>query len=126
MDAGQTGVCVRAIDAGFRCRIGNDRMAAMTHPREDCGGKTLLQLLWDQLMEAYGDIMNWRPAYGVDPDKVDDEALHPEDVGDRERYKGVALGLAQAIAFITNPYAPNVDAVREEAVRRWEERSEAA
>jgi hypothetical protein len=98
-------------------------MAAMTHPREDCGGKTLLQLLWDQLMEAYGDIVTWQPTV-TDPDRPD--WMHQDDAEDLGRHKGVALGLAQAIAFITNPYAPNVDAVREEAVRRWEERSEAA
>lgn len=34
--------------------------------------------------------------------------------------KGQAYGLALALATFLNPYAPNVDAVREEAVSRWE------
>jgi hypothetical protein len=36
--------------------------------------------------------------------------------------KGRALGLAQALALMYNPIEPNVDAVRETAMERWEDR----
>lgn len=38
--------------------------------------------------------------------------------------KGMALGLATALAIMYNPVEPNVDAVREAAMERWEERQE--
>jgi hypothetical protein len=34
--------------------------------------------------------------------------------------KGIARGLATAVAIMYNPLAPNVDAVREEAAERWD------
>lgn len=115
-----TGACVRAIDAGYRCRVGNDRMAIMTHPREDCGGKTLLELLWDQLMEEYGSLMGELAGVLDEQDPRYDSDQHPSAY----ITQGIARGLAQAIAFITNPYAPNVDAVRTEAAARWEASNE--
>lgn len=64
------------------------------------GGETLLEALWsemDRLMEA---LMT-----GADA----------EDGGDRYR----AQELAWVLAIVTNPYAPSVDAIRAEAVSRW-------
>lgn len=42
----------------------------------------------------------------------------PSDVGE-------ATGIARVIALFTNPYKPNLDAVRAEAMHRWEERQAA-
>jgi hypothetical protein len=44
-----------------------------------------------------------------------------EDGGDRYR----AQELAWVLAIVTNAYAPSVDAIRAEAVRRWNEQQEA-
>lgn len=85
-------------------------------PRPSCGGKSILDLIWDQLMEVYQDLMEWRPV-AVDPDHPD--WMHQEDAEDRGKLKGQALGFATAIAIITNPYAPDLDAVRAEAGRRY-------
>ena len=111
MDACQTGVdvraaaCVRAIDRDLSCRVTNDRMNYMTSHRVDCGGKSLLELLWDQLMGCYRELMD-----------VDWENPVDDDI----RLQGETLGLARAIAIIVNPYAPDVDAVRAEAAERYE------
>lgn len=40
--------------------------------------------------------------------------------------KGVAQGLTLAIAIMTNPYEPNTNAIRREAMIRWRERQENA
>lgn len=69
-------------------------------------GPSLLELVWRQLDEVMDELMDAR-LDGREPDKVQ---------------AGTALGYAGAIAIFSNPYNPNVDAVRAEAVERWEAR----
>lgn len=85
-----------------------DRVIAS--PRPSCGGKSILDLIWDELMEVYGEVLedSKRIQNGHDPHE-----------GHEER-RGQCVGLATAIAILVNPYAPNVDAVRTEARERWE------
>lgn len=45
---------------------------------------------------------------------------------DVEAKKGEANGVAKCIAIIYNPYYPNVDSVKADAVRRWEYREKRA
>lgn len=171
MDVGQTGACVRAIDAGFRCRIGNDRMTVMARgtmpaealidevtrrwceadPEEDpegirkevrqvltmaeevrqhwasCAGKSILEMLWERLMEAYGELMQQQEliddAVAAQGDSEEPLGSLQEAVSeDMElaKRRGVCLGLAEAISIIQNPYAPNVDAVRTECQERYD------
>lgn len=99
-------------------------MAALKAPdsgqvvRPECGGKSILEILWEELLEVYSDIIHWRPER-VDPDHPD--WMHQEDAEERGHNKGRAVGLATAIAVIVNPYAPNLEAVRAEAKTRYEE-----
>ena len=65
---------------------------------ESCAGKSIIEMLQDHL------------------DFLIDE-LYTEPT---EAAKGRALGVAEAIAVIQNPYLPNVDAVRAEAMERRE------
>jgi len=86
--------------------------------RPGCGGKSLLELIWDELMESYADLVEQgNPVI----DNYMDDSVDPERACDYGQDKGRCLGLATAIAIITNPYAPNVDAVREEAKLRYQE-----
>lgn len=55
-------------------------------------------------------------------DEVDNLKSGSKTVG--EYNKGRANGLAQALATMYNPIEPNVDAVREAAMERWEDRQE--
>lgn len=106
--------CLRAIDAGVACAIGRDRNRAMA-PQQSCAGKSILDFLWDELMDAYGWIVLYQGSYpGID------DAQGWEEL---EGVKGKALGLATAIAIVYNPYMPNVDAVRAEAAERWAART---
>ena len=66
-----------------------------------CGGQTILELLWQELDAIMERLM------------TDQEA---ED----DRDPGRAEGVAYCIAVMQNPYLPNIDAVREQAMERWE------
>lgn len=65
-------------------------------------GKSILDLLWEKLDNAVDDLM-------YDPNAI--------------RTKGYALGMAEAIACVEDPYSQDVDDVRGEAMARWQERN---
>lgn len=121
-DKSLTGACVRAINFDYSCAIGRERNRVMSlvprnadverviaSPRPSCGGKSILDLIWEELMEGYRRLM-------PGGEHGDLEISDPV----RTNTSGVVLGLASAIAIIINPYAPNVDVVRTEARARWE------
>lgn len=66
------------------------------------GGPTLLEALWAEMDRLMAGLMTGQDA---------------EDEGDKYR----AQELAWVIAVVTNAYNPSVDAVRAEALRRWNE-----
>lgn len=78
-------------------------------PKPDCGGKSIREMAWGKLVEAIDPLMPGGDLEGADSDGWP-IALQ----------RGTCLGMAEVIAIFENPYNPNVDAVREEAVRRWE------
>lgn len=96
--------CIRAIDANHSCviREGLQAVTAKTNPTGPCGGKTLIEMIWDELMEVYGRLV-LREA--------------PEDY---QSDRGRAAGLATALAILANPYNVDVDAIRAQATARWE------
>lgn len=58
-------------------------------------------------------------------DEVMDWLMETEQEGGDEldQKVGEARGLATALAIFTNPYNPSVDAIRAEAMDRWEARN---
>lgn len=62
-------------------------------------GKSIVELVWDEMDSVYARLMSG------DTQKGD---------------KGCARGLATALAILTNPYASNVEEVRQQAHARWE------
>lgn len=81
-------------------------------------GKSILEMLWERLDAAYELLI----ADG-EPDITRDDM--PADyrawMDDAQRYgeqRGRCQGLAEAIAVLTNPYAPDLPAVKTEAKRR--------
>ncbi len=76
------------------------RAAAVSAGGSACGGRTILELLWDEMMVVYERLV------------TDQAAEH--DVG-------IAQGIAYAIAVMQNPYLPNIDNVRAQAAQKWEE-----
>lgn len=95
-----------------------------TKPRN---GRTIVQALLEELWREMDTVVEhiqstdglpyWE-AYGQDWDKFANELQrHCE-------WRGQAQGLAYALAVLTNPYQPDIDAIREEAMQRWEEGEE--
>jgi hypothetical protein len=78
------------------------RAAAVDSGGSACGGETILELMWKELMVVVDRLMTGQEA---------------ED----ERDPGRAEGLAYAIAIMQNPYHVNWEAVRDQAVGKWEE-----
>lgn len=66
-----------------------------------CGGKSILEMLWDELDAIV-------------------ERLQADASDDLAADRGRAQGVAYSIAVIQNPYLPNIEAVRAEAMDRWE------
>jgi len=67
--------------------------------KSDCAGKSIIKLLEDEL-----DVVVERLMSGAEA----------------ETDRGFALGLAHALATFFNPYKPNIDAVREAAMERYD------
>jgi hypothetical protein len=76
------------------------RAAAVSAGGSACGGQTLLELMWDELMTIIERLMTGQ---------------------DAEDDRGMAQGMAYAIAIMQNPYRPNVDAIRVQAMDKWNE-----
>jgi hypothetical protein len=69
-------------------------------------GRSIIECIWEELDIVMDRLMSGEP----EPDGRD---------------PGRAEGLAMALALFTNTYAPDLDAVRERAVERWESRQAA-
>lgn len=69
-------------------------------------GPSLRELLWREMDNQLGKLLAIQ------------EEESPEIVAAQ---RGHCLGLAKALAIFINPYDPNVDAIRREAMERWEE-----
>ena len=134
---GTAAACVRAIDLNYPCRVTNDRMRmtgkqapeavfqapGAQHPRQDCAGPSLLEQMWATLIEEMDALMPGgeyadEPAHVAEGryDGTGGSEWHEE----RARLRGVCQGVTACIALVINPYAPNLDAVRADAVTRWE------
>jgi hypothetical protein len=76
------------------------RAAAVNAGGSACGGQTILELLWKEMMAVYDRLMTGQ---------------------DAEHDVGIAQGIAYSIAIMQNPYRPSIDDVREQAAQRWDE-----
>lgn len=76
------------------------RAAAVNAEGKVCGGPSIQELAWDELMVVVDRILSGGAAAdGRDP--------------------GRAEGMAMIIAIFQNPYLPNIEAVRKESTDRW-------
>ncbi len=145
--------CARAIDEDMRCQITNDRMRLMArtpdqitvkvvpqavfqqpseHPRQSCAGPSLLELMWTTLIEELSSLM---PGGEYHEDQKGDAMLeavagdgteYEKWAEERARVQGACQGIASCIALVLNPYFPNVDDVKAEAITRWTAQEAAA
>lgn len=77
--------------------------SSKTNTAVTTSGRNLLEIMWELIDEATNRLLT--PSI---------------DTGDKD--VGYALGLATMLATFVNPYLPDVDAIRLEAMERWEVR----
>jgi hypothetical protein len=118
--------CLRNTREGYGCAIARERNRAMAElvngdvrkalgeARPSCNGKSIIDLIWEQLLEAYDDLLEVQPLAERTTDIRAQAALWHQ--------KGACLGLATALAILHNPYSPDIDAIRKECVERYENR----
>jgi hypothetical protein len=74
-------------------------------------GKSILEMLWESLDAAYERLV--ADDIGGPPDDG-----WPDEWREYGEQRGRCQGLAEAIAVLTNPYAPDLPAVKTEVKRR--------
>lgn len=83
-------------------------------------GMSILERCWQELDDIMDQIME-EGEPEVDP------AKQPTTAATRYRQwgelRGQAQGVAYCIAMISNPYEPDLPAIKREAKQRWDERS---
>lgn len=98
--------CCLSTPPNFGCKVMRDEQALKSPV---CGGVSIQGRLNDRLDDAIEDIMEMTKQ--LDWDEVE-----------LAEAKGRALGVAQCIAFIQNPFVVNVDEIRDEAMGRYYDR----
>jgi hypothetical protein len=110
-------------------------------------GRSILDIFWEKMDEKFDALMELRDGEGADDEGYNDfvtadedeaedaasewsewvDAASSEDVDLLIRLretKRECTALAWAIAVLTNPYKPNINAIRVEARNRWDEAGE--
>lgn len=99
------------------------RQRRVTKPRN---GRTIVQALleelWRELDTIVELIMSEGEPYfpGAERTRTESWKQQAEAWQQYGEWRGQAQGLAYALAVLTNPYQPDVDAIRKEAMQRWE------
>jgi hypothetical protein len=90
-------------------------------PTEPRNGRTIVQALFEELWKELDTIVEHITSEG-EPDVTQYSFLAQlkDDVQKWAEWRGQAQGIAYALAVLTNPYAPDVDKIRAEAMERWE------
>lgn len=71
-------------------------------------GPSIVEMLWAEMDRQLGKLMSL----------IDDPGT--DGVLDRRGQEGMCLGLAKALAIMLTPYDPDVDAIRAEAMERYQ------
>lgn len=96
----------------------------MMGPTEPRNGRTIVQALFEELWKELDTIVDHIMSEGHptgrntwNPDSIESMQRQFQEYGE---WRGQAQGVAYALAVLTNPYDPNVDKIRAEAMERWE------
>lgn len=83
-------------------------------------GKSILEMLWDELDAHTSRLLSDYEDWEIPEDEA---KTRPDLKGIREwgEARGYAQGMAYALAVLMNPYAPNVDSIREMVVERMDD-----
>lgn len=93
-------------------------------------GKTLIDIIWEELDVVVDRLKtDGKPSDTEPPSEAAGERAWEEFIDQEheewQHYgeeRGQAQGLAYALAVLTNPYNVDVDAIRAEALERWEKK----
>lgn len=85
-------------------------------PEQDVRGKSLLDLLWEQLVQFVDDVQY----NGDEPDRDHDGLVSATAMQEWAEARGRAHAMAVAVALVTNPYHPDVAVIKDDAMERWE------
>lgn len=94
-------------------------------PTEPRNGRTIVQALleegWKELDTIVEHIMWEGEPQSRNTWNPDDLAAIREQFQEYGEWRGQAQGIAYMLAVLTNPYQPDIEAIRSEAMQRWEE-----
>lgn len=76
-----------------------------------CAGRSLVEIMEEELDDVMTQLM----------ENVYDED-EAEDAANLNLLRGKAQGISTCLAIIQNPYAPSIDGIKADAVRRYEAR----
>jgi hypothetical protein len=95
-------------------------------PTEPRNGRTIVQALHEELWKELDTIVDHIMSEGEPVlSQADIEEYEVEAFRKYGEWRGQAQGVAYALAVLTNPYQPDVDKIRAEAMERWEAGEEA-
>lgn len=87
-------------------------------------GRTLIEMLFDDLWSELDTIVDHLMSEG-EPSTTEGaygaELGNPEDWKEWGEWRGQAQGITFALARLKNPYKPDIEAIRAEAMQRWED-----
>lgn len=107
--------CLSSPASRVRCVVLEEREKLMgLDPRPQCAGRSLVQMMEDRLDEVVWDLQVHYAA-GAGRGTPDFDIRTAELAGE-------ARGIAQCIAFVRTPYAPDVDAIKAASLQRYQER----
>lgn len=99
----------------------------------DRHGRTIIEVLFEELWKELDTVVELIMSEG-EPDR-EDFGWPPEDMRISEyedavrqygEWRGQCQGYAYALAILTNPYKPDIEAIRTEAMERYERGEEDA
>jgi hypothetical protein len=98
-------------------------------PTESRNGRTIVQALFEELWKELDTIVEHIMSEEA-PEVADfDSGVQYQDIDTGKatevcikygEWRGQAQGIAYALAVLINPYQPDIEAIRAEAMERWE------
>lgn len=104
-------------------------MTAPPTTKPQFAGMSILERCWQELDDIMNQLMSeelpavWSDEHVRGKDPSDHIGVASEWMA-RGELRGQAQGVAYCIAMITNPYEPDVPAIKKEARQRWDARQD--
>jgi hypothetical protein len=90
-------------------------------PTEPRNGRTIVQALHEELWKELDTVVDHIMSEGEPHVGNVNYKNQMDSLKEYFEWRGQAQGIAYALAVLTNPYQPDVEKIRAEAMKRWEE-----